>query len=505
MLEAVRLHFDLPWAIVSSIERQRYTIDHVAGAAGAPERGCSFNLAETFCERVIELEKPLYIHEAGKSLFKNHPCYKRQRSETYLGVRLLVQGRVFGTLSLTAPETRGEPFTADDKMVFETAGVLISQHLALRMADERFELAVSGSAVGLWDWDVRTDALFWSPRLMDMLDVGETGFRATFDEFADRLHSEDRDRVMVAVNAHLSERLPYDIEYRLRRDRGDFIWVRARGQATWASDGTALRMAGSIDDITTRKTQQEKMRLQAEALRQSNSELERFAYVASHDLQEPLRKVASFGDLLKRDYAGRLDARGVNLVDVMTGAAGRMQRLIRDLLDYSRSNHVELDIQDIDFSALVAEIVTDFELDLTACGGRVECDNRETVRADPVLLRQLLHNLIGNAVKYRSADRSLVVRLVLEREGTDRWLLHIHDNGIGFSAKYSDQIFKVFKRLHSRAEFPGTGVGLAMCHRIADRHGGQIWADSVPGCGASFHVSLPRAPEDIYAPMRGPD
>jgi signal transduction histidine kinase len=189
----------------------------------------------------------------------------------------------------------------------------------------------------------------------------------------------------------------------------------------------------------------------------------------------------------------------------MTGAAGRMQRLIRDLLDYSRSNHVELDIQDIDFSALVAEIVTDFELDLTACGGRVECDNRETVRADPVLLRQLLHNLIGNAVKYRSADRSLVVRLVLEREGTDRWLLHIHDNGIGFSAKYSDQIFKVFKRLHSRAEFPGTGVGLAMCHRIADRHGGQIWADSVPGCGASFHVSLPRAPEDIYAPMRGPD
>jgi PAS domain S-box-containing protein len=505
LLGAVRDYFGLPLAIVSSVERNNYTVEQVIDASGTVRAGDRFDLAETYCERVIALERPLYVHKASDSLYRDHPCYRAMQLETYIGARLFAQGRVYGTLNLTAPDPREQPFGADDMAVFETAAALIGQHIALRMANERFHLAVEGSSVGLWDWDVRTDELFWSPRFMEIVGLDPADFKPTFDEFGDRLHPVDRDRVMLAVNAHMAERKPFDIEYRLRHESGFYVWIHARGQAVWAPDGTVLRMAGSVDDITARKAADRKLHEQAEALRQSNAELERFAYVASHDLQEPLRKISAFGDLLKRDYADRLDQRGVNLLGIMVDGAGRMQRLIRDLLDYSRSTHVSLDIQDVDLGALVKEVAGDFDLVLEQCAGRIECDAAAPVRGDPVLMRQLVHNLLGNAVKYRCADRSPVIRVTTAASGDLAWHIRVDDNGIGFAPEHARRIFEVFKRLHGRGDYPGTGIGLALCQRIVERHGGEIWAEGRPGEGASFHIEWPRDPKDRYSHITDSD
>jgi len=500
LLGAVRAYFELPLAIVSAIDGETYTVEHVVDASKGVAAGDRFDLRETYCERVVALGQPLYVHNASTSLFQEHPCYKAMQLETYIGVRLLVAGRVYGTLNLTAPEPRAEPFSAEDIAVFETAAALISQRIALKEAEARFLLAVQGSSVGLWDWDVRTEELFWSPRFKEIVGLHPDDRVISFDTFEDRLHPEDREWVMDAVNAHLVERKPFDVEYRLRHENGHYVWVHARGQAVWSPEGTAMRMAGSVDDISARKVADRQLQEQAEALRRSNEELERFAYVTSHDLQEPLRKVRAFGDLLARDYADRLDARGQKLLDTMIDGAGRMQKLIQDLLGYSRSAHVTMNVQPVDLESVVTDVARDFDLALAECDGSIDWQVDGEVHADPVLMRQLIHNLVGNAVKYRDPARPPQISLVVDRLEDGGARLRVRDNGIGFAEEHAARIFEVFQRLHTRGDYPGTGVGLALCQRIAERHGGRIWAEGRPGEGAVFHVELPAGAPQGVAP-----
>lgn len=500
LLEVVRAYFDLPLAIVSAIDGETYSVEHVVDDTKTIVPGDRFDLRETYCERVIALEQPLYVHNASASLFREHPCYESMQLETYVGVRLFVGGRVYGTLNLTAPEPCAAPFSAEDIAVFETAAALISQRIALKEAEARFLLAVQGSSVGLWDWDVHTEELFCSPRFKEIVGLSADDRLISFDVFEDLIHPEDRGWVMDAVKAHLVERKPFDVEYRLRHVNGHYVWIHARGQAVWSPEGMTMRMAGSVDDISARKAADRQLQEQAEALRRSNEELERFAYVTSHDLQEPLRKVRAFGDLLMRDYADRLDARGRKLLDTMVEGAGRMQTLIQDLLGYSRSGHVAMNVKPVDLDALIADVASDFDLALSECGGSIDWQVDGEIQADPVLLRQLIHNLVSNGVKYRDPARAPRISLELERPETGGACLRVSDNGIGFPDEYAARIFQVFQRLHTRGDYPGTGVGLALCQRIAERHGGRIRAEGRPGEGAVFHVELPADPPQGVAP-----
>ncbi len=262
-------------------------------------------------------------------------------------------------------------------------------------------------------------------------------------------------------------------------------------------DGAPLGLLGIFTDITERKRAEAKLREFAAQLERSNRELQDFAYVASHDLQEPLRKVAVFGNRLQARCGPSLGPEGSDYLDRMLKAAVRMQTLINDLLAFARVDTRAQPFVPVNLDQVAREVLADLEARLEQVGGRVELHDLPTLDADAVQMRQLIQNLIGNALKFRRPDVPPVVTLragLLETEGEpgrEFCQLVVQDNGIGFEDKYAERIFRVFQRLHGRGQYEGSGVGLAICRRIAERHGGQIFAHGVPGTGATFTVRLP--------------
>lgn len=269
--------------------------------------------------------------------------------------------------------------------------------------------------------------------------------------------------------------------------------------------GEAEYLLGIAEDITERKAAEEKLTKFAAQLEQNNRELQEFAYIASHDLQEPLRKVRAFGDRLRTKCGANLTDDGRDYLERMLNAARRMQTLIEDLLSFSRVSTRAQPFVPVDLNIIARDVISDLEVRIEQVQGKVEVSQLPTLEADPTQMRQLLQNLIGNALKFHRTDVPPVVKVRAEivtsgdterlRRGLgpalSKCLLHVEDNGIGFEEKYLDRIFTVFQRLHGRGEYEGTGVGLAICRKIALRHGGDITAKSQPGSGATFIVKLP--------------
>ena len=228
-------------------------------------------------------------------------------------------------------------------------------------------------------------------------------------------------------------------------------------------------------------------------LERTNKDLEQFAYVASHDLQEPLRMVTGFMSLLKEQYKPQLDEKAGQYIDLAADGANRMSQLIRDLLAYARAGRMAEGFQDTDVETLLGTAMGDLAPAIAESGAVVQHEPLPTVKAEREQLLQLLQNLIGNAIKYRPKDRRPVVNVKARREGQS-WVFSVQDNGIGISEKDSESIFMMFQRLHTRSEYSGTGIGLAICKRIVEHHGGRIWVESTPGEGSTFFFTLADRP-----------
>jgi signal transduction histidine kinase len=263
------------------------------------------------------------------------------------------------------------------------------------------------------------------------------------------------------------------------------VW---RGWRTIARQQAALGRANAELHATNDGLMEATARLE-----RSNRELQDFASIAAHDLQEPLRKVQAFGDRLKAKCADALGDQGRDYLERMQDAAARMQTLINDLLTYSRVTTKAQPFVQVDLAQVAREVVSDLEISIEQLGGRVEVGDLPTIEADSTQMRQLLQNLIGNGLKFHKADVAPVVKVQARHAPTsgESCQITVEDNGIGFDEKYLDQIFTIFHRLHSREEYPGNGVGLAVCRKIVERHGGSIIARSVPGEGSTFIVTLP--------------
>ena len=237
------------------------------------------------------------------------------------------------------------------------------------------------------------------------------------------------------------------------------------------------------------------LQARAHELERSNSELEQFAYVASHDLQEPLRKVASFCQLLQRRYIGQLDARADQYIEYAVDGATRMQALIDDLLAFSRVGRLEPEPVLVSCASALSQARVNLAAEIRATGTVIETDELPSVRAEFSLLTSLFQNLLGNAVKFRS-EKPPVIQITVTEHDDSFWLFSVADNGIGIETEYAERVFVIFQRLHGRSEYDGTGIGLAMCRKIVEHYGGQIWLDTTYQRGANFFFTLPVAPDN---------
>jgi PAS domain S-box-containing protein len=250
-----------------------------------------------------------------------------------------------------------------------------------------------------------------------------------------------------------------------------------------------ILVTAAIRDITARKNAESRLLRKMEELNRSNEELEEFAYVASHDLQEPLRMVASYTQLLARRYRGKLDADADDFIAFAVDGASRMQRLIQDVLTYSRVGTKGHDLLDTSSESALQQALVNLRGATEESGARVTHDPLPDVLADEIQLIQLFQNLVGNAIKYHS-DEIPWVHISAAKSDAKKWVFSVRDNGIGIDARYFEKIFGMFRRLHKRDEFAGTGMGLAICKKIVERHGGSISVESRPGHGSTFRFVL---------------
>lgn len=227
-----------------------------------------------------------------------------------------------------------------------------------------------------------------------------------------------------------------------------------------------------------------------EELAWSNAELEQFAYVASHDLKEPLRMVSSFVTLLQKRYEGRLDAKADRYIYFVVDGVRRMQELIEGLLEYSRAGRHEIAFGPVDMNAVRDQALLNLRQAIAETGAQIVAEPLPTLFGNALQLTQVIQNLVANALKFRRTGAIPHVRITCRRSG-DVWIFSVADDGIGLDTAYADKIFNIFQRLHLRTEYPGTGIGLAVCKKVVERHGGRIWVASSPGQGADFQFTLP--------------
>ena len=289
----------------------------------------------------------------------------------------------------------------------------------------------------------------------------------------------------------------YEKEY--IRKNGSVFPIAVRSILVRDEAGTPVRIMGIVRDITEQKQAKEALERHARDLARSNEELEQFAYVASHDLQEPLRKIRAFGDLLAEEKQENLDEEGRQYIDFMTDAASRMQTLVSDLLALSRVTTAAQPFEDLRLSEVFDTVLSDLSVSLDEADGQVDIAEAPTVEADRTQMEQLFRNLIGNGLKFRRPGVAprVTVRMAAEAEplaaipGPAHTIV-VTDNGIGFDPSEGSKLFQPFKRLHARHQYEGAGIGLAICEKIVLRHHGQITASGTPGEGATFTVTLPR-------------
>jgi PAS domain S-box-containing protein len=315
---------------------------------------------------------------------------------------------------------------------------------------------------------------------------------------------EDMPSYRESLARSLESMSPWFWEGRAIHKNGSIRWVQVRARPRRLFDGSVI-WDGLILDITDRKRAEtemaeaaKKIEAGAKELERSNKELEQFAYVASHDLQEPLRMVASYCQMLSKRYSGKLDQDADDFIRFAVDGAKRMQNLINDLLAYSRAGQKRREFAPTNCNSVVDGVTQSLKAAIDDAGATVDVELLPTVMGDSIQLGQVFQNLIGNALKFRG-ERKPEVRVRAERRA-DHWLFSVADNGIGMAPEHTDRIFLIFQRLHSQAEYPGTGIGLAVVKKIIERHGGRIWVESKPGAGSTFYFTLPIAGDGTDGP-----
>ena len=354
---------------------------------------------------------------------------------------------------------------------------------ALREVEERMRLAGSAANVGTWRLDLKTRLETRDANLNRLLGSDPVDSTQPLDDFLDRLHPDDRPLVEAQLEKAVHERSPYKIECRIILPDGAMRWLLNQGRVI-LSEGEPQYITGAAVDITLQKGVER-------SLRRANEDLEEFGYSASHDLQEPIRNISVYAELLSRSYGHLLDSQGMYFLDTITRGARRMAMLLSDLRSYSQSGAEDKPYEEVDIAVVLAKALTDLSAAIGEAHAEVSHGDLPIVWGHQVQLEQVFLNLIANSIKYRKDDEAPRVYVNAVRQH-DHWKVSVRDNGIGIAAEHQKRIFGIFKRLHSSEKYAGSGIGLAICQKILERNGGRIWAESEgPGKGATFCFTLP--------------
>lgn len=348
--------------------------------------------------------------------------------------------------------------------------------------------------LGNWDWDLKNNIRTYSDEIYELLGIEKNGEDIT-QFLLEAIHPDDRPMLAKLRDEALSLGKLIEIEHRVIRPDNTVLYMLTRGEVRLDKDGKPEWINGTMQDITElKKASLELQRLnedlekKAIELKASNAELERFAYVASHDLQEPLRMVSSFLSLLQKKLNGGLDETSNKYIHFAVDGAERMKGLIQDLLQYSRVGSDTEGFTRVDLKEVMVNVLHIYEPSIKETDAVVHAGNLPVVTGNKTQLTRLLQNLVGNALKYRSTKKPIIE--IGCKEERNEWTIFIKDNGIGIDPKFFDKIFVIFQRLHNKNEYSGTGIGLAICKKIIERHGGKIWVDSSPAQGSTFYFTL---------------
>ncbi|HEX3044952.1 MAG TPA: ATP-binding protein, partial [Bacillota bacterium] len=363
----------------------------------------------------------------------------------------------------------------------------------LKKSEKRFKDIAFSSADWIWELDEKGVYTYCSEKVEELLGyqreeiIGKTPFdfmppeeaernRAIFDQIL-----QNREQIKDLENWNLSK-------------NGRRICFLTNGVPILDEQNQLIGYRGVDKDITESKQAEITLKEIMEDLKRSNIELEQFAFIASHDLQEPLRKIRMFSDKLQNNYRQVLDEKGADYLQRMNNAAVRLETLVQGLLEYSRVSTKLQPFEPIDLNEVIKEVLGDMEIRINETNAKIIIENLPTMNGDPLQMRQLFQNLIGNAIKYYRENVAPVIKIHSRRFkefNQEYYEIQIIDNGIGFENIYAEKIFGLFQRLHGRIEYEGAGLGLSICRKIVTRHGGNITANSKPGEGSTFTIKLP--------------
>ncbi len=382
----------------------------------------------------------------------------------------------------------------DDKRLVSTIaqGNDITERIKVEMevskSKSKLDLALESGNIGIWEWNIAEDKFEWDKRMGKILGSDSGSTNSTFKEFEKHIHEDDVPHFNSTLQRSIKENIPLELIYRIRHEKGGINYINTKASVEKSDEGVPVRMTGVCFDITEMKKGTEEALFNLnEDLQRSNKELEQFAYVASHDLQEPLRMISSFTQLLSMRYSNKLDTEAQEFIKFAVDGALRMQTLINDLLQYSRIGTRGKNLSSIDLNDILRQTLSNLRITINERAALVTGDKLPIVFADGGQMVQLFQNLIGNALKFCNTSPRIHISA---KEESDNYLLMVKDNGIGIEPQYYERIFQIFQRLHPKDEYGGTGIGLAICRRIIERHGGKIWVESEHGEGTIFKFTL---------------
>lgn len=359
----------------------------------------------------------------------------------------------------------------------------------LRLAKKKLDIALENANIGTFEYNLKTNEVILDERSERMFGLKPGTFDGTFNGFEKIILEDDLDHLRTAINATLLNNKPYETIFRTKTTNGKIRYISAKGMLTRGENGEIKSLSGVNFDVTELREGTELIvsKLNMDLLR-SNSDLQQFAYVASHDLQEPLRMVSSFVQLLRMRYADKLDQDANDYINFAVEGSKRMYELINGLLAYSRVQSKAERLTSVNMEMVLAKVKENLKLLINETKTNVTSTRLPVITADENQMMQLFQNFIENGIKF-SKGEPLIHISSKTRDGTH--IFSVKDNGIGIEKQYHEKIFRIFQKLHTRQEYKGTGIGLAICKKIVERHGGEIWVKSEPGQGTEFFFTIP--------------